>query len=82
MGAKDDTPLDVVSSIPDSGTCMAVGYARGKGFLSGLPWSNITPHGPAVLLLSAKARETCGQMKLIPNYSIIKNKRVAFATIR
>ncbi len=28
MGAKDDTPLDVVSSIPDSGTCMAVGYAR------------------------------------------------------
>ena len=83
MGAKDDTPLDVVSSIPDSGTCMAVGYARGKGipFRAALVKYNTTwPR--SFTPVSQSTRELVAKMKLIPNYSIIKNKRVAFATIR
>jgi len=79
MGAKDDTPLDVVSSIPDSGTCMAVGYARGKGipFRAALVKYNTTwPR--SFTPVSQSTRELVAKMKLIPNYSIIKNKRVAF----
>jgi amidophosphoribosyltransferase len=79
MGAKDDTPLDVVSSIPDSGTCMAVGYARGKGipFRAAMVKYNTTwPR--SFTPVSQSTRELVAKMKLIPNYSIIKNKRVAF----
>lgn len=79
MGAKDDTPLDVVSSIPDSGTCMAVGYARGKGipFRAAMVKYNTTwPR--SFTPISQSTRELVAKMKLIPNYSIIKNKKVAF----
>lgn len=79
MGAKDDTPVDVVSSIPDSGTCMAVGYARGKDVPIRAAIVKYTTTWPRSFTpISQTRRELIARMKLIPNYSIINNKRVAF----
>ena len=79
MGRQDDTPVDIVSSIPDSGTCMAIGYAQGRG----IPYRNAvvkyTPTWPRSFMPSDQSmRDVVAKMKLIPNYSIMKGRSVAF----
>ena len=79
MGSQDDTPVDIVSSIPDSGTCMAIGYAQGRG----IPYRNAvvkyTPTWPRSFMPADQSmRDVVAKMKLIPNYSIMRNRRVAF----
>ncbi|MCL2727359.1 MAG: amidophosphoribosyltransferase [Bacteroidales bacterium] len=79
MGQQDPTELDCVSGIPDSGTCMAIGYAQGKG----VPYRNAvvkyTPTWPRSFMPSnKKVRDLVAQMKLLPNNGLLIGKRVAF----
>ncbi|MDR2584852.1 MAG: amidophosphoribosyltransferase [Prevotellaceae bacterium] len=79
MGEADTTPLDCVSGIPDSGTCMAIGFGQGKG----VPYRNAvvkyTPTWPRSFTPSNQhIREVVARMKLIPNQGLLTGKRVAF----
>ena len=79
IGQLDTTPLDCVSSIPDSGTCMAIGYAQGKQ----IPYRNAvvkyTPTWPRSFMPSNQClRDVVASMKLLPNHSLLTGKRVAF----
>ncbi|MCF0173056.1 MAG: amidophosphoribosyltransferase, partial [Bacteroidales bacterium] len=67
LGQQDDTPMDVVSPIPDSGTCMALGYAEGRG----VPFRNAvvkyTPTWPRSFTpVDQSTRDMVAKMKLIP----------------
>ena len=79
MGKCDDTCIDLASGIPDSGTCMAIGYAQGKN----IPYRNAvvkyTPTWPRSFTPSNQnIRDIVAQMKLIPNKGLLMGKRVAF----
>ncbi len=79
MGQKDKTPIDVVSSIPDSGTCMAIGYSDGKK----VPYRNAvvkyTPTWPRSFTpANQNIRNLVAKMKLIPNNSLLREKRIVF----
>lgn len=79
MGREDDTEVDFVSPIPDSGTGMALGYAYGKGvpFKRGI--TKYTPTWPRSFTPSTQERrELVAKMKLIPNKALLKDKRVIF----
>jgi amidophosphoribosyltransferase len=79
VGKMDDTEIDFVSPIPDSGTGMALGYAAGKGKPYMRAMVKYTPTWPRSFTPSnQERRELVAKMKLIPNYSLIKGKRVAF----
>lgn len=79
VGAKDKTPIDLVSPIPDSGTGMALGYAAGKGVPYVRAMVKYTPTWPRSFTPSdQKRRELVAKMKLIPNSTLLKNKRVVF----
>ena len=79
MGKRDATPLDCVSGIPDSGTCMAIGYAQGKNISYRRAVVKYTPTWPRSFTPSNQhTRDLVASMKLIPNNSLILDKRVAF----
>jgi len=79
MGQSDDTPLDCVSGIPDSGTCMAIGYAQGRNISYRRAVVKYTPTWPRSFTPSNQyTRDLVAHMKLIPNNSLLKGKRVAF----
>lgn len=79
VGKADDTDIDFVSPIPDSGTGMALGYAAGKNKPYMRAIVKYTPTWPRSFTPSnQERRELVAKMKLIPNYSLIKNKRIAF----
>ncbi|MDE5809163.1 MAG: amidophosphoribosyltransferase [Muribaculaceae bacterium] len=79
MGKKDDTELDIVSAIPDSGIGMALGYAQGKGIPYMRSIVKYTPTWPRSFTPSTQERrELVAKMKLIPNRSLLKDKRIAF----
>ena len=79
MGKKDDTELDLVSAIPDSGIGMALGYAQGKGIPYMRSIVKYTPTWPRSFTPSTQERrELVAKMKLIPNRSLLKDKRIAF----
>ena len=68
MGKEDDTEVDFVSAIPDSGIGMALGYSQGKGvpYLRGIV--KYTPTWPRSFTPSTQERrELVAKMKLIPN---------------
>lgn len=79
MGKADDSDVDFISAIPDSGIGMALGYAQGKG----LPYQRgivkYTPTWPRSFTPSTQERrELVAKMKLITNKSLLKGKRVIF----
>lgn len=79
MGMSDDTPLDVASGIPDSGTCMAIGYSYGKGVPYRAAIVKYTPTWPRSFTPTNQSiRDLVAKMKLIPNYALMRDKRVAF----
>lgn len=79
MGEKDTTPLDVSSAIPDSGICMAIGYASGKKIPYRCSIVKYTPTWPRSFMPSNQSvRNTVAKMKLIPNKSLLREKRIAF----
>lgn len=79
MGRRDDTDVDFVSPVPDSGIGMSLGYAQGKGvpYIRGIV--KYTPTWPRSFTPSTQERrELVAKMKLIANYSLLKGKKVAF----
>ena len=79
MGEQDRHTIDMAASIPDSGTCMAIGYAQGKG----VPYRNAivkyTPTWPRSFMPgNQEIRDLVAQMKLLPNRSLLTGKRMAF----
>ena len=79
MGQKDDTDLDSVSAIPDSGIGMALGYSQGKGVPYMRSIVKYTPTWPRSFTPSTQERrELVAKMKLIPNRTLLKGKRIAF----
>lgn len=79
MGREDDTEVDFVSAIPDSGIGMALGYSVGKGVPYRRGISKYTPTWPRSFTPSSQERrELVAKMKLIVNESLLKGKRVAF----
>ncbi len=79
MGEKDDTQVDCVSGIPDSGSGMAIGYAMGanKPFTRAI--SKYTPTWPRSFTPSNQSmRALVAKMKLIPNKAVLKGKKCLF----
>ncbi|MFA7115694.1 MAG: amidophosphoribosyltransferase [Bacteroidales bacterium] len=79
LGQEDKTPIEVASSIPDSGTCMAIGYSDGKK----IPYRNAvvkyTPTWPRSFTPSNQTvRDLVAKMKLIPNINLIREKKIVF----
>ena len=79
MGEQDDLKADFVSPIPDSGNCMAIGYSEGAG----IPFRNAvvkyTPTWPRSFMpIDQSTRSLVAKMKLIPNYGLMKDKKLVF----
>ncbi len=79
MGLDDDTEVDFVSAIPDSGIGMALGYAEGKGMPYKRGIVKYTPTWPRSFTPSTQERrELVAKMKLIPNRALLYGKKVLF----
>lgn len=79
LGERDETELDVVSSIPDSGTCMAIGYSNGKKIPFRKAVVKYTPTWPRSFTPTNQSiRNLVAKMKLIPNNSLLREKKIVF----
>ena len=79
MGKTDDVEADFVSAIPDSGIGMAVGYAKGKGIPYERAIVKYTPTWSRSFMPSNQnMREHVAMMKLLPNTTLLKGKRIVF----
>ena len=79
MGEEDDTEVDCVCGVPDSGVGTALGYAEGhhepyKGAVL-----KYTPTWPRSFTPGNQSmRNLVAKMKLIPNEAILRGQRVVF----
>jgi len=79
MGKRDDTDVDCVCGIPDSGVGTALGYSEGKGVPYRRCVCKYTPTWPRSFTPSQQSmRDLVAKMKLIPNPSLIKGRRISF----
>ena len=79
MGSEDDTPVDCVCGIPDSGVGMALGYSAGMGRPYQRAISKYTPTWPRSFTPSnQEMRSLVAKMKLIANRAVLHDKRVLF----
>ena len=79
LAQEDDSEMDTVCSIPDSGTCMAIGYSDGKGVPFRNGYVKYTPTWPRSFTpTSQERRNLVAKMKLIPNGAILKNHKPVF----
>ncbi|WP_099465007.1 MULTISPECIES: amidophosphoribosyltransferase [Parabacteroides] len=79
MAKKDTVDADYVSGIPDSGIGMALGYSEGKGIPYRRAIVKYTPTWPRSFTPSNQAvRDLVAKMKLIPNRTLLRDKRVIF----
>ena len=79
MGEQDDTEVDCVCGIPDSGIGMAVGYAAGHHVPYQRTISKYTPTWPRSFTPSnQEMRNLVAKMKLIHNKEMLKGKRCCF----
>jgi amidophosphoribosyltransferase len=79
MGEKDDTEVDCVCGVPDSGVGMALGYAEGKGVPYERAVLKYTPTWPRSFTPGNQSRrDLVAKMKLIPNGAMLKDRRVVF----
>lgn len=79
MGSEDETPVDCVCGIPDSGVGMALGYAAGIGRPYHRVIAKYTPTWPRSFTpTNQEMRSLVAKMKLIPNRSMLAGKRVLF----
>ncbi|MDD5733731.1 MAG: amidophosphoribosyltransferase [Bacteroidales bacterium] len=77
MGREEETPIDSVCSIPDSGTGMAMGYAVGKGVPFRQAVAKYTPTWPRSFMPADKERRALvARMKLLPNADVIRDARL------
>ena len=79
MGETDETEVDSVCGVPDSGVGMALGYAEGKGVPYKRSVLKYTPTWPRSFTPGNQERRALvAKMKLIPNPSLLKGQRVVF----
>lgn len=79
MGKQDDTEVDIVGGIPDSGVGMATGYAEGIGVPYRRAISKYTPTWPRSFMPGNQlTRDLVAKMKLIPNRDALDGKRCLF----
>ncbi len=79
MGKNDPTVADYVSGIPDSGIGMALGYAEGRKIPYRRGIVKYTPTWPRSFTpTNQSVRELVAKMKLIPNASLLRGKKVVF----
>jgi amidophosphoribosyltransferase len=79
MGQQDNTEVDTVSGIPDSGVGMATGYAEGIGVPYRRAVSKYTPTWPRSFMPGNQlTRNLVAKMKLIPNRDALVGKRCLF----
>ena len=79
MGQKDDSEVDCACGIPDSGVGMALGYAEGKGVPYHRAICKYTPTWPRSFTpANQEMRSLVAKMKLIPNRSMMQDKRILF----
>lgn len=79
MGQQDTSEVDFVCGIPDSGIGQGLGYAQGKGVPYRRAITKYTPTWPRSFTPSKQElRDLVAKMKLIPNRTILQNKRIIF----
>ena len=79
MGKTDESDVDCVCGIPDSGVGMALGYAEGKGVPYHRAIAKYTPTWPRSFTPANQSmRNLVAKMKLIPNRSMLEGKRILF----
>jgi amidophosphoribosyltransferase len=79
MAEDDDLKVDFVAGIPDSGIGHALGYAVGKKVPYKRAFIKYTPTWPRSFTPSRQEqREFIAKMKLIPNKTLLKEKRIIF----
>lgn len=79
MATEDDTEVDCVCGIPDSGVGMALGYAAGMQKPYQRAISKYTPTWPRSFTPANQSlRSLVAKMKLIPNRDMLNGKRVLF----
>ena len=79
MGSEDDTAVDCVCGIPDSGVGMALGYADGMQRPYQRAISKYTPTWPRSFTpANQEMRNLVAKMKLIANRALLQDKRLLF----
>ena len=79
MGKTDESDVDCVCGIPDSGVGMALGYAEGKGVPYHRAIAKYTPTWPRSFTpANQEMRNLVAKMKLIPNRALMEGKRILF----
>jgi len=79
LARKDDSEVDIVAGIPDSGTGHAIGYAHESGVPYRRPFVKYTPTWPRSFLPQDQAtRDLVAKMKLIPIRELIEGRRILF----
>jgi amidophosphoribosyltransferase len=79
LAKKDDTRIDLVAGIPDSGTGHGLGYAGEAGIPFQRPYVKYTPTWPRSFMPQDQTiRDVVARMKLIPIQELIKDKRILF----
>lgn len=79
LGEGDTTEVDCVCGVPDSGVGTALGYAEGKGVPYERAVLKYTPTWPRSFTPGNQSRRSLvAKMKLIPNGSLLKDRRVVF----
>lgn len=79
LARADDTEVDYIAGIPDSGTGHAVGYSRETGIPYSRPFVKYTPTWPRSFMpTEQRIRDVVAKMKLIPIKELIQGKRLLF----
>ncbi len=79
MGESDPTEVDCACGIPDSGVGMALGYAAGHHVPYNRCICKYTPTWPRSFTPRDQSmRNLVAKMKLVPNRSMLKDKRALF----
>jgi amidophosphoribosyltransferase len=79
LALHDDTPIDCVAGIPDSGIGHAIGYATARAVPYRRPFVKYTPTWPRSFMpQNQRMRDLVARMKLIPIRKLIAGKRLLF----
>ncbi|MBD3236888.1 MAG: amidophosphoribosyltransferase [Candidatus Eisenbacteria bacterium] len=79
LARADDTQVDIVAGVPDSGVGHAIGYAREAGVPYARPFAKYTPTWPRSFMpQEQRVRDLVARMKLIPIRALMAGRRLLF----
>lgn len=79
LARRDNTEIDLVAGIPDSGTAHGLGYAGEAGIPFQRPFVKYTPTWPRSFMPQNQAiRNIVARMKLIPIKDLMEDKKLLF----